>query len=81
MTPKKIIATQGGTLRLDSVAGRGELWIDGRRVAVKSSAAPAPLTAAWPTGAGEHVVTVLLEQTPATPAGLPGMVVVEHRAR
>ncbi|MBB4153920.1 beta-galactosidase [Sphingomonas jinjuensis] len=81
VTPKKIIATQGGTLRLDSVAGRGELWIDGRRVAVKSNAAPAPLTAAWPTGAGEHVVTVLLEQTAAAPAGLPGMVVVEHSAR
>jgi len=70
--PWRRVGTEGGIIRFGSVAGRAELLVDGRPVASKRDAAPGPMEARVPAGAGERVVLLLVEG--AAPAGIAGEV-------
>jgi beta-galactosidase len=66
---RKRIAAQGGRLVLDRVAGRAELWIDGRRVATKDEA-PGALAGDVPAGARQ--VAVLVQSVAGQTSGILG---------
>lgn len=78
-TPHKAVAASGGSIVLTSVTGPAELWLDGRRVAVKDGAAAGPMSAALSAGGGENVVALLVRFHPGQAVGLSGAAVVrEH---
>jgi beta-galactosidase len=79
--PWRRVGTEGGVIRFAAVAGKAELWIDGRRVAVKTGAASGPLEAAVPAGAGTRTIVLLVEAAPQAPSGILGPVTLEPRAR
>lgn len=69
---RKKISAEGGRLVLDRVAGRAELWIDGRQVAAKDSAAPGPLAGDVPPGARD--VALLVRSAAGEASGVLGAV-------
>jgi beta-galactosidase len=73
---RKRIAAQGGRLVLDRVAGRAELWIDGRRVATKDDA-PGALAGDVPAGARQ--VAVLVQSVAGQASGILGSVRLTER--
>ena len=60
-TPRRAVATAGGTLRFANLAGRAEIWLDGTRIAVKDDPAPGPLRLSFPPGTGERQLDVLFD--------------------
>jgi beta-galactosidase len=79
VTPWKRIAAEGGAIAFASVAGRAELWIDGRQVATKRDAAPAAFEAPLVPGAGARHVVLLVEVAPGAASGIGGAVMVRPR--
>ena len=79
LTPWKRIAAGGGTLRFASVGGRAELWVDGKKLAEKTDAAPAPLEAAFPAGSGQRAVELIVQAPAGQPSGLLGKVTLTPR--
>ncbi len=67
---RRDVASRGGTLHLAGVTGRGEIWVDGVRVATKSNAAPAPISVPIPAEAGQRVVTIILKADAGEAVGL-----------
>ncbi|WP_294392257.1 beta-galactosidase GalA [uncultured Sphingomonas sp.] len=70
VTPWRRVAAKGGVIRFDAVAGRAELWVDGRKLADKASADPAPLFVALPPASGRRRIALLVEAAPGAPSGL-----------
>lgn len=79
VTPWRRMAAEGGMLRFAEVTGRAELWVDGRKVAVKDAPAPAPFEGALPAGPGERRVVLLVEAAPGAPSGITGGVTLTGR--
>lgn len=79
LTPWKRIAAGGGTLRFASVGGRAELWVDGKKLAEKTDAAPAPLEAAFPAGSGQRTVELIVQAPAGQASGLLGKVTLTPR--
>ena len=78
VTPRASTQATGGTLRLRGVAGRAQVWIDGKQVGEKPTSAKADLLVPLAAGTGERTISVLVEaEEPGTPAGLGGVVTVE----
>lgn len=73
---RRRVQANGGRLRFGGIIGRAEVWLDGRKAAVKPDFDEAPLELVVPAGSGEHVVTLLVESRPGQTAGLsrPAMV-------
>ena len=78
VTPRRPVRERGGKLVFQGVVGRGEVWIDGKRVGTKAGFAPATLIVPMPAGEGERIVSVLLESDGAQASGLGGIVFVEE---
>jgi beta-galactosidase len=79
LQPKARTARRGGTIRFAGVAGRAELWIDGRQVASKPDPAAAPIAADIAPGEDPHAIAVLVWSEPGQPSGLVGSVTVVDR--
>jgi len=76
VTPLRAIAAAGGRIVFAGIAGRAELWIDGRRLASKTDAATAPMTAALPAGTGERAVVLIIETAAGQPSGIVARVTI-----
>ncbi|MCU6454322.1 DUF4982 domain-containing protein [Sphingomonas sp. A2-49] len=76
VTPVRAIAAQGGRIAFAAIAGRADLWIDGRKVATKTDAHEGPIEAALPAGAGERIVALIVQPEPGQPSGIVGRVVI-----
>ncbi|WP_375194501.1 beta-galactosidase GalA [Sphingobium sp.] len=69
---RRRIKAEGGRLLLDQVAGRAELWIDGRRAGVKDRGGVGAMAAIVPAGA--HEVALLIQSDPDERSGILGAV-------
>ncbi|MFN3435639.1 MAG: beta-galactosidase, partial [Sphingomonas sp.] len=78
VTPVRAIAGNGGTLAFAAVAGKAELWVDGRRVATKTAAAPGPIEAMLPPAPGERVIALIVETQAGTASGIVGPVTLRR---
>jgi beta-galactosidase len=77
-TPRAIVQKSGGTIVLRDVAGKAEVWVDGKLAGEKVDGSRADFKVACPPGDGKRVVEVLIESGgPDIPAGLGGIVTVE----
>lgn len=76
VTPVRAVAARGGRIAFAGVAGRAELWVDGRRLAAKTDAAVAPIEAVLPPGSGERAVVLIVQPEAGRPSGLAGGVTV-----
>lgn len=69
---RRALATRGGQLQFDRVAGVAELWIDGALAVRKGTPDPAPMTVALKPGARE--IALLVRSGPGVPSGIAGAV-------
>jgi beta-galactosidase len=77
-TPRAATQKTGGQLLLRDVAGKAQVWIDGKLVGEKAVADKGDLTVEFPAGDGERIVSVVIEAAAKDePAGLGGTVTVE----
>lgn len=67
----------GGRIIFQSLAGKAEVWLDGKLVGTKSNEKPDSLTVELPPGAGEHVLSVLVETPEGKNGGFAGLVIVD----
>ena len=74
VAPSRRVRQMGGMLAFAGVAGRAELWIDGRRVATKADVAPGTMTAAVMPGSAPHRVVLIVDSDSGTLSGLVGRV-------
>lgn len=72
--PSRSTRAKGGLLRFEGIAGRAELSVDGRRLAVKTDGATGPLDAHLPPGAAPLSVALIVEAEAGAPSGLIGRV-------
>jgi hypothetical protein len=79
-TPRAATQKTGGQLVLRDVAGKAQVWIDGKMDGEKATAERADMTVAFPAGNGERIVSVVIEAAQDEPAGLGGIVTVEEEA-
>ncbi len=70
VTPMRAIAARGGKIMFAGIAGRAELWVDGRRLATKSAPAVGPIEAALPAAAGERTLVLIVQPVPGEPSGI-----------
>jgi beta-galactosidase len=78
-TPWKRVAGEGGTIAFETVGGKAELWVDGKLLATKATAAPGPLRATLPAGKGARVVALLVEGASGAQSGLLDAVTITPR--
>jgi beta-galactosidase len=77
-TPRIGVQKSGGRIVLRDVAGKAQVWLDGKLVAEKPDTEQKTISVSIPAGDSERTVSVLIEASaPATPAGLGGVVTVE----
>ncbi|WP_081974347.1 beta-galactosidase GalA [Sphingomonas taxi] len=76
VTPVRAVAARGGRIAFAGVAGRAELWVDGRRLAAKTDAAVAPIEAKLPPGSGARAVVLIVQPEAGRPSGLVGGVTI-----
>ncbi|WP_203308592.1 beta-galactosidase GalA [Sphingomonas beigongshangi] len=76
LTPPRRVMRDGGTLTLDNVSGKAEVWIDGRQIARKADPRPAPLTAPVPAGQGERTVVLIVQSQAGAVSGVGGSATV-----
>lgn len=74
VTPVRTVAANGGTLAFASVGGMAELWVDGRKLATKTQAAPGAIEAVLPPGTGERIIALVVQPRPGQPSGILGPV-------
>ena len=77
LRPRRRLAAHGGTVTLERVAGIATVWVDGRQVAAKLTAAPGPISAALPAGAEPRSVVLIVEALAGQPSGIIGPVRVQ----
>jgi beta-galactosidase len=68
-TPWKNFAEKGGDIRFGKLLGRAEIWLDGVKVAEKTTPASAPVSVVLPAKSGRRELTVLV-QSDGDKAGL-----------
>ncbi len=76
-TPRKKLADGSGMLHFLRLAGRAEVWLDGRLIGRKDDYAPAPLRVALPAGSGARQLNVLIEGQQGQRSGIEGVVRIE----
>lgn len=76
-TPRVLTRKTGGQLVLRNVAGKAEVWLDGKLAGQKMDPARKDITIPITPGDGERTVNVLIEITAGAPAGLGGTAIVE----
>jgi beta-galactosidase len=77
-TPRAATQADGGKLVLRDVAGKAQVWLDGKMVAERDTTDKADIIVALPPGAGERVISILIESpAPGASAGLGGVVTIE----
>ncbi len=81
VTPWRRIGAEGGTIRFGAIAGKAELWVDGRRLGSKTGVEPGPLEAALPAGGGVRQIVLVVEAAADGVSGVVGPVSLEPRAR
>ncbi len=69
-TPWRAFSARGGEIVFEALEGTAEVWLDGVRVAEKTTATRAALRVTLPPVAGARVLTLLLKPTTAGRAGL-----------
>jgi len=79
VTPWKRVAAEGGVIAFEAIGGKAELWVDGKQLATKATAAPGPLSAALPAGKGPRAVVLLVEAPAGTASGVLGTVSITPR--
>lgn len=74
-----LMAVNDGPARLvfREIVGRDEVWLDGVKLAEKTTPEPGPLTLPLAKGARQRTLTVLVESLPGKVSGLVGPVLVE----
>ena len=77
VTPRRRIAAEGGRLRFASVAGRADLFVDGRHVAAKTTGAAGPIAADLPPGSGARTIVLRVASAAGEPAGMVGAVTIQ----
>ena len=75
-TPFAAARRQGGRLHFAQLGGRAEVWLDGEKLATKTTAAPAPFKVKLPPGEGPRTVTLRIPVAPGKPVGPGGVVEV-----
>ena len=76
--PRRAVQRRGGQVVFSRLAGTVEIWLDDRRVAVKSDPGEARIAIALPPGPGEHTLALLFDAPPGgLPFGVAGGVSVE----
>ena len=80
-TPRVKLADGSGTLHFTGIAGKAEIWLDGRLLGRKDDYAPGALRVALPAGTGSRQLSVLVEGAPGQAAGVQGRVMVEPAVR
>ncbi|MDA4835552.1 hypothetical protein NY536_29415, partial [Enterobacter hormaechei] len=78
VVPPRRVARDGGTLTLSAIAGRAELWIDGKRVATKADARTAPIAAPIAAGPGERTVVLIVRSDAGAASGITGSAAVSR---
>ena len=78
-TPWAGIAGQGGRVLFGELHGRAEFWLDGKKVAEKSTAAPGAFALELPAKPGRRELTVLIQAEGRAQTGFAGSVVVVAR--
>lgn len=74
------IRRQGGQLVFGRLAGRAEIWLDGRLVATKADPAMGRIAIPLPPGEGDHVLTLLFDAPAGSPPfGIAGTVTVQPK--
>ncbi|MFZ0233302.1 MAG: beta-galactosidase GalA [Candidatus Acidiferrales bacterium] len=77
-TPRAVVQRLGGQVVLRQVAGKAQVWIDGKLLGEKTNAEKKDMTVSCSGGAGERSISVLIEAAAVdAPAGLGGTVTVE----
>ncbi|WP_242137820.1 beta-galactosidase GalA [Sphingomonas sp. TREG-RG-20F-R18-01] len=74
IVPWRAIGAGGGRIHFASVVGRGELWVDGQRIATKAEVAAAPIDARIAPGAGARQIVLILEADSHAASGIVGSV-------
>jgi len=74
LRPRRRLAARGGTIEMEGVAGAATLWVDGRQVATKSDAAPAPMRAALAPGSEPRTLVLIVDAPAGRPSGIVGAV-------
>jgi beta-galactosidase len=69
-TPRAPVALHGGRLAFAGIAGRAQLWVDGRLVARKDTAEDGPLQAELAPGEQTRILTLALEAPAGHAVGL-----------
>ena len=59
------------------MAGKAEVWIDGRLAGQKTTFEAAPLVLTVPAGGGARQVTVIVERAPDQGGGMEGDVLIK----
>ncbi|MBW8891247.1 MAG: DUF4982 domain-containing protein [Burkholderiales bacterium] len=77
-TPRGTVRRAGGKLVFGRLTGPAEVYVDGVKVAAKTDAAPAALTAPLAAKEGERTVAVLMTVAPSEPFGMSAPVIVEE---
>jgi hypothetical protein len=76
-TPAHGVATGGGFIHFREITGKAEVFVDGVKAGVKSSAAPAALKVRMPPKDGLRTVSVRVDSGGSPKAGLTGPVGIE----
>ena len=77
LNPNHGVATNGGTLGFTSVTGRATIWVDGKKVAQKDSAATGPLDVSIAPGAEPREIALIFETVVGQRTGLSGLALVK----
>ena len=75
--PYAEVRSHGGRLVFKQLVGQAEVWLDGKRLARKESAAGAEFVVPLAAGEGERQLTVMIRSHAEEPTGLADMVTVE----
>lgn len=75
------VTERGGALILDTVNGKGTLWLNGVQAAEKTTAEGSRMQARIVPGQRQLAIALVLEALPAQRTGLPGLVFIETEQR
>jgi len=78
-TPQKRVQQRGGVIVFTEIAGRAEIWLDGRRVAEKADFSPGALEVPLAASEQSRKLAVLVEAEPGKPSGFAKLVTVRER--
>ena len=67
---------EGGRILFGGIAGKAEVWLDGKMIGEKTATETAPFSVALPAGGESHVLNVLVEGQEGKAAGLSAPVKV-----